>query len=110
MCITTCFVIQAFRRLGGGKDGKKKMSWAEKQKAKKAAQNEETLDPVARQKKLEMDAITAIADKMMAFGVFSRCFEGGSRFHARLMMLTCLCSANQTFTRTHMSKSFENFG
>ena len=47
------------------------MSWAEKKKAKQAAEAAEANDPEARKKRLEMEAITAIADKMMAFGVFS---------------------------------------
>ena len=56
------------------------MSWAEKKKAKQAAEAAEANDPEARKKRLDMEAITAIADKMMAFGVFS----GFSRNHREI--------------------------
>jgi hypothetical protein len=63
--------FQGLRRLGGTKPGAKKLSWTEKKKAKQAAEAAEASDPAVKRKRLEMEAITAIADKMMAFGVFS---------------------------------------
>lgn len=67
-----CLLFQkALRRLGGGKDTKKKLSWAEKKKAKAAALAAEESHPELKRNRLEMEAITAIADKMMSFGAFS---------------------------------------